>query len=129
MQELGTGVLNWDSAERCSDRYGKVFLLSSPDGQERIKLVQVSGGVHGRLVAIVNETRPSRHIGDLSHRVFPKTPELGQKITLGEGTLFFGSCDTVGLQPDHGRDTLWLDINALYEAHEQTVTLCFEATN
>ncbi|MBI2035758.1 MAG: hypothetical protein HYT12_03720 [Candidatus Liptonbacteria bacterium] len=126
MQELGTGVLNWDIDERCSDRYGQVFLLSSPDSEERVKLVQVKGGVRGRLMAIVKETRQSRHIGDLFHGVFPKTPKVGQKITLGEGTLFFRNYNAVGVQPDDGRDTLWLDINGLYKAHEQTVTLYFE---
>ena len=126
MQELGTGVLNWDGAERRSDRYGQVFLLSSPYGRNRVKLVKVKSGVRGRLIAIVKETRRSRHIGDFFHGVFPETPEVGQKITLGEGKLFFRSYNTVGVQPDDGRDTLWLDINGLYKTHQQTVTLCFE---
>lgn len=126
MRELGTGVLMWDAEERRSDRYGSVVLYSSPDCDERIKLVQIKEGVRGRLIAIVKETRKSHHIGDLFHGVFPKIPKTGQEITLGEGTLFFGNDDTVGLQPDDGRDTLWLDIRALYEAHAQTVTLCFE---
>src|SRR3989344_6572907 len=126
MQELGTGVLNWDGAERRSGRYGQVFLLPSPDSEKRVKLIQVKGDVCGRLIAIVKEARQSRHIGDLFYGVFPETPEVGQKITLGEGTLFFRNYDTVGVQPDDGRDTLWLDINGLYKAHEQTVTLCFE---
>ena len=125
MQELGTGVLNWDGAERRSDRYGKVFLLSSPDSEERVRLVQVKSGTRGRLVAIVKETRQSRHVGDLFHGVFPETPNMGQKITLGEGTVFFED-DSVGLRPDDGRDTEWLEMRALYNAHEQTVTLCFE---
>ncbi len=126
MQELGTGVLIWNSSERISDRYGLIFLLSSPDSSKRIKLVQVNGGVRGRLIAVVKEIRQSRHIGDLFHRVFPQTPEVGQNIKLGEGTLCFRDHNTVGVQPDDCRHTMWLDINELYKAHEQTVTLCFE---
>jgi len=125
MQELGTGVLIWNVAERRSDRYGSVMLLSSPDSEQPIPLVQVKAGKRGRLVAIVKKTRRSRHIGDLFHGVFPKTPKMGQKITLGEGMLFFEN-NEVGLQPDDGRDTQWLDMRALYNVHEQTVTLCFE---
>ena len=125
MEELGTGVLGWHSGERRSDRYGCVFLLSSPESMHRVKLVQVNGGSHGRLMAIVKETRQSSH-GDLFHGVIPETPDVGQKITLGEGTLFFRNHDTVGVQPADGRHTLWLDIEALYRVHDQTVTLYFE---
>ncbi|HMN19582.1 MAG TPA: hypothetical protein PKA31_03245 [Candidatus Moranbacteria bacterium] len=125
MQELGTGILNWNGAERRSDRYGSVMLYVSLENEEPIHLVQVKAGKRGRLIAIVKETRQSRHIGDLFHGVFPKTPKVGQKITLGEGTLFFEG-NVVGLQPDDGRDTQWLDMRALYNAHEQTVALCFE---
>jgi hypothetical protein len=45
---------------------------------------------------------------------------------LGKGTLFFADDETVGIRPDDGRDTLWMDIKALYNAHDQTVTLCFD---
>lgn len=125
MQELGTGVLSWNGAERRSDRYGSVMLLPFPDSEKPICLVQVKAGERGRLVAIVKETRQSRHTGDLFHGLFPKTPKVGQEITLGEGTLFFEN-DGVGLQPNDGRDTQWLDMRALYNAHEQTVTLYFD---
>ena len=127
MQELGTGVLNWNRHERVSDRYGTVCLFASPSSEEKVRLVQVKEGVRGRLIAIVKETRQSRQIGDLYHGISPKAPKVGQKITLGEGTLFFEKEEgTVGLQPDDGRDSQWLDMRALYNAHEQTVTLCFD---
>jgi len=102
------------------------FFSSPRDGKERVELVKVKGGVRGQLVAIVKETRQSRHIGDFFHGAFPKTPKVGEKIILGEGTLFFQCENTVGVNPDDGRDTLWLDIEGLYKAHEQTVTLCFK---
>jgi len=125
MQELGTGVLVWDGAERRSDRYGTVCLVASLSSKGKVRLVQAKEGARGHLVAIVKETRQSRHIGDLSHGVFPKTPEVGQKITLGEGTMFFEG-ESVGLRPDDSRSTQWLDMRALYNAHDQTVTLYFE---
>jgi hypothetical protein len=71
------------------------------------------------------ETREATHIGDLFHRVFPTQPRLNEHVVLGEGTLFFDE-DGVGLSPDDGRDTLWLNMHALYRVHNQTVTLFFE---
>jgi hypothetical protein len=50
---------------------------------------------------------------------------LNEHVVLGEGTLFFDE-DGVGLSPDDGRDTLWLNMHALYRVHNQTVTLFFE---
>jgi hypothetical protein len=91
-----------------------------------VPLAQTMAGKHGRLVAIVKEVRPSHHVGDLYHGVFPQTPQVGQHIMLGKGTLFFADDETVGIRPDDGRDTLWMDIKALYNAHDQTVTLCFD---
>jgi hypothetical protein len=66
-------------------------------------------------------------IGDLFHEVCPSKPEPGERVVLGEGTLFF-SDEGVGLMPDDGRKTLWLDIRALYRLHNQTVTLFFDAS-
>lgn len=128
MEELGTGVLDWDSEERISDRYGLVKLFDQPGpAKTAITLRQLTGGAHGRLVSVVRETRDSAHIGDLFHRVFPSKPELNEQIVLGKGTLFFEN-GGVGLLPDDGRDTLWLNIHALYRVHTQTVTLFFEAS-
>jgi len=126
MQELGTGVFDWDSGERISDRYGLVKLFDMPGPTKKeIRLRQFKEGSHGRLVAVVRKTREATHIGDLFHRVFPTKPELNEQVVLGEGTLFFED-DGVGLLPDDGRDTLWLNMQALYRVHNQTVTLFFE---
>jgi hypothetical protein len=126
MYELGTGVFNWNRKERISDRYGlvKLFDKLSPTARE-IALHQIKEGMYGRLVAIVRERRSSRHIGDFFHRVSPTTPQVGERVILGEGTLFFEDSG-VGLLPLDGRETLWLDITALYRVHDQTVTLFFE---
>jgi|SRR3989344_4564585 len=133
MKKLGTGVLGWDKHERVSDRYGRIYLLHSPDSGELVELTHLKCGVRGRLIAIVKETMKSRYTGDFFHGISSKTPKVGKKIILGEGTLFFrdyydrvGEYHRVGLQPDDGRETLWLDISAIYEASDQTVTLYFE---
>lgn len=127
MKFLGNGVLNWPPAERVGDRYGLVKLFATPAWRDVVEL-ELHGteeGQRGRLVAVVKETRKSQHIGDLFHGVFPEMPNTGDKIVLGEGTLFYEG-DSVGLRPDDGRETQWLDIRALYRAHDQTVDLYFE---
>ncbi|OIM94091.1 hypothetical protein BLN97_12520 [Bradyrhizobium elkanii] len=89
-------------------------------------------GRRGDLVAVVKETRESTHIGDLFRGVSPRTPEVGQIIALGSGTLIIEPAPEggvmVGLRPDDGRDSDWLRIRALYDAHEQTVDLHFHPT-
>src|SRR5580704_4337065 len=90
MQELGTGVFDWNREERISDRYGLVKLFdSSSSARKEIKLQRLKQGSHGRLVAVVRETREAAHIGDLFHRVFPTKPEVNEQVVLGEGVLFF----------------------------------------
>lgn len=117
---LGEGVLNWPRFERVSDRYGLVNLDSGN--------VQIDGPppqTRGRLAAIILETRPSSHIGDIFAGHAPSEPETGEEITLGEGTLFRGAYGSVGLEPYDGRETNWLDPKALYRCHSQTVRLVF----
>lgn len=126
MHEIGTGVLDWDRTERISDRYGSVMLLDKPQSSSKpLQLDRSNEGKHGRLVAVVRETRKSDHIGDFFHQVFPSRPQINDMIVLGKGTLFFSS-DRVGVVPEDDRKTRWLDIHALYRVHGQTVTLFFE---
>jgi hypothetical protein len=129
MEELGTGVLDWDREERVSDRYGLVKLFQKPAGTERslVSLRQVGEKVHGRLIAVIRKARPPSHIGDFFHCILPKPGEVNARVILGEGALFFED-GGVGLLPDDGRDNLWLNITALYEVHNQTVTLFFEGS-
>lgn len=127
MKKLGTGVLNWYPTENQSDRYGCVHLRPSLQSNEIIRPAQIKSGTHGRLVVIVREVRSPSLPGNIYHKIYPKTPEVGQVIILGEGKLFFEDCGlSVGLLPDDGRDYMWLDICALYNAHGQTVTLYFD---
>ena len=132
--EIGRGVLNWPRVERIGDRYGAVVLLEEPLGDPIANFDKVippvelkqppDGELRGWLVAVVEETRQSGHLGDVFDGVRPKTPEVGEEILLGSGTLFFEG-PTVGLSPDDGRKTRWLDIRKLYRAHDQTVALYF----
>lgn len=139
LHSLGTGVLTWDAIERRSDRYGAVWLMpdgynssmseSEPPSLVRAESVDAFKGRRGHLFAVVVATRKSTHIGDLFHGVFPRIPEVGQVIELGQGDLFrsnnYVGGTAVGVRPADGRDTMWMDIRALYDAHEQTVELFF----
>ena len=139
MTTLGTGVLTWSRAERISDRYGAIYLIQEGANSltESPTPSQVDGaltrsliGMHGKLVAKVLETRESTHIGDIFRGISPRTPKVGDEITLGEGRLFTEPADEggimVGVKPDDGRHSDWLQPRALYDAHEQTVELRFE---
>jgi hypothetical protein len=123
MHELGTGVLDWEREERISDRYGIVELFHEPG--VLVALTPVTEQLHGKLIAIVREVRQSSHIGDLFHDVKPSVPEIGERVELGTGAIFFED-GGVGLIPDDRRPRLWLDIHALYRVHRQTVTLYFD---
>jgi len=123
---VGTGILTWNRDERVSDRYGTVRLAVEVDGKRTdIPLAKDCVDKHGSLVAVVMETRKSEHIGDLFHGIAPRTPHVGQRITLGTGTVFFED-NMIGVEPDDGRDAQWLDMRALYDAIDQTVHLTFE---
>jgi hypothetical protein len=139
---LGEGVLTWRPVERVGDRYGAVSLMaeggnSLADDVAWVPLDRTADGQRGRLEAHVLATRQSSHIGDLFRGFAPSTPEVGETIRLGgPGTLFFEDLpdppgpafQAVGLRPDDGRATDWLDPEALYRAHEQTVRLMFAPT-
>jgi hypothetical protein len=143
---IGRGGVSWPSAERRSDRYGLVGLLgvfpidvdsalwqgvepgtSYPTGEYLPLPLSVArlAGRRGTLVATVVETRASGHCGDLFRGIYPSTPTVGERITLGTGTLFVDD-GCVGVRPDDGRESDWLDPRALYRAHAQTVVLTFE---
>jgi hypothetical protein len=133
---IGKGILTWNGHERRCDRYGYVWLMEYGDSESPHKAAPITGkklnGRFGTLTARVLEARKSTHIGDLFHRVFPRTPEKGAEIRLGEGFLCFDKDEdheSVGLRPADGRDTMWLDIRSLYDVHEQTVELIFTPQN
>ena len=134
---LAFGVLSWFRSERVSDRYGSVSVYNEDSmgthliDNSKINLDEVEKftGKKGKLICEVLDTRESTHIGDMFHGFFPKTPQVGQKFTLGEGTLFSEQIDdqkAVGVEPEDGRNAFWLDPKKLYNVHEQTVNLYFE---
>ena len=117
---LGTGQLGWFATERRTDRYGAVALF---DGEGIVPLTVVDG--KGSLVASVVKTRQSPHIGDLFHGFFPSTPNVGDEIELGSGTVFFED-GAIGLRPDDDEQyTFWLNPHKLYLAIDQDVELYF----
>jgi hypothetical protein len=135
---FGHGILTWPARERRTDRYGAVYLIQ--DGADSMsfgvtpslvnELAAVSNdGRQGTLVATVVDARESTHIGDVFRGVFPRTPQIGTRIVLGSGKLFSEPAHDggviIGLQPEDGRKKDWLDIRALYDAHEQLVNLEF----
>lgn len=136
--ELGIGVLSWTGAERRSDRYGTVMLMTDPgtlmtEPRGYINPLESPVGQRGSIIAEVIETRDSDHIGDLFRGLFPETPEVGERIELGSGTFFieptsFGAV-LMGLRPDEPRDSDWLNPRALYRVHVQTVRLLFVAAS
>ena len=136
---IGTGPLSWDGSERRSDRYGFVCFtytdsLHHPIGDPQLdeSVLFALEGKHGRLIARVIKTRKSTHVGDIFHKVYPITPKVGEEIVLGVGYVRIAppTCTlltaNIGVQPSDKRATLWMDLCALYRAHEQTVELRFE---
>ncbi len=126
---LGRGIFNWPRTERVSDRYGLVGLYEDDKAFRISEDCRKHLGKRGRLVAVILETRQSGHIGDFFRGIFPSTPNVGDKFTLGEGTLFetvIGGGWFYGLKPDEERESDWLDPHILYRCHDQTVELTFE---
>jgi hypothetical protein len=133
---LATGPLSWFRAERVSDRYGSVSFWDENSEQQTIyngskvftEDLEKHVGQKGKLLCEVLENRESTHIGDFFHAFFPSKPEIGEKVELGEGTLFVEyqeGKEKIGLSPNNGRQTFWLKPKKLYRVHEQTVNLFF----
>lgn len=139
--KIGTGVFGWDGAERRSDRYGAVHLGADPYGKGAVCTPELDLEVVMSLVArkvkmwaIVVETRKSDHLGDLFHKIYPSTPEVGERVELGVGLLGVQSVEwdanpSLILAPADGRTTFWIDPRAFYRLHDQTVELYVEETD
>jgi hypothetical protein len=86
---LATGYVSWDAVERRSDRYGSIRLNDKNDTSILLdRSMDELEGKEGRLVAEVLIPVKSPHIGDLQRRLVPSTPELGEVVVLGTGSLF-----------------------------------------
>jgi len=74
MNLIGTGILNWPSTERVSDRYGIVALWPRDDAYGEAPLpmdIHPLDGFRGQLIAKVLEARKSTHVGDLFREIYP----------------------------------------------------------
>lgn len=123
---LGEGVLSWPSRERHTDRYGFICLCrNTGTGSDHVPL-DTGGviGLAGSLVCQIVEARIS-HMEDAFRGLVAQTPQVGEIIELGKGTLQVGDDDAIGLKPEHEREIDWLDPKALYRCHLQTVRLLF----
>lgn len=137
---LGTGVLSWDRHERVNDRYGGVMLMADAPARPLASLMMEPDppatdfadapvGQVGTLVAVVEDCRPSHHIGDL-YRGFSPRPraKTGARLVLGHGTLGREEADgyvQVTLRPRERRTKDWLNPRHLYALHESLVRLLF----
>lgn len=135
---LGTGALNWDRSERVSNRYGFVAFFETDSRDAYIApwtldtvLLRRLAGTRGRLVAKVVTSRVSTHIGDLSLGAYPRQRPEGTRLVLGEGLLRIGSAAGAGgsmrfgVAPEAG-EYPWMNVRALYDAHENVVCVTFE---
>lgn len=124
---IGTGHLNWQRAERVSDRYGIIHLNSKQSSEQTEKLAKVKSQ-EGFLSVKILEVCESQHIGDLFRGISPGGAIKGEVFDLGEGKLVYESYEGiqgVGVKPKDGRETIWMSPERLYRAHDQKVELYF----
>jgi hypothetical protein len=87
-------------------------------------------GAAGTLVAHVihsNATDRDREFGKRHPELRP--PETGERVVLGSGTLFterYGEAPVIGVRPGDGRETEWMDPNAIFRCKDYLVRLEFE---
>jgi len=146
---VASGIFGWEGGERRSDRYGAIHFTGSDFEKSTVVEVYLNTkvlsksesyrrkgssliGKRVRLIGKVLETRKSGHIGDLAHGIYPSTPEKGEEIDLGVGTLdvengYDGTPDIV-LCPNDDRRVFWMDPRKLYRLHDQTIDLFAEET-
>jgi hypothetical protein len=58
-----------------------------------------------------------------------RLPKPGERVVLGSGTLFteeYGEAPVIGVRPDDGRETEWMDRNAISRCRDHLVRLAFE---
>lgn len=131
---LATGYFSWDAVERRSDRYGSIRLNDEKNASITVdKAMHKLKGKKGNLFAEVLEPIDSPHMGDLVRGLKPSTPELGEIVVLGTGSLFIEHHevkddihDDIGLKPDDDRQNDWLNPKAFYRLHLSKINLFFE---
>jgi len=142
MQKIAHGVFGWDGAERKTDRYGAILILSQGFGADAVSTAaefdhEVASALEGKKVklkAVVVESRTSTHAGDLFLGIKPSRPEVGEEIELGVGQLELGEVywadgPSILLIPSDGREQFWIDPRKFYRLHDQTVDIFVEETD
>lgn len=129
---LAEGVLNWHPHERQTDRYGAVHIWQGDADGTYATFDDAPVGQRGCLIAEVIGVRPKAHVGDFFRGVGPSTPTVGERVLLGNGTLFIEGPEPqwktvpIGVRPGGDAEYPWLDVEALYRVHNQRVRLIFE---
>lgn len=137
---IGTGIISWDGAERRSDRYGVIALVDATydDTVSCEVLIDLNNlanlkGRRVRLKARVLESRKSGHLGDMTHKIYPTQPDVGEEVDLGVGVLQTRPAEfaavQIALEPGDGREKFWIDPHKLYRLHDQTVALSADETD
>src|SRR6185437_13461415 len=90
---LGAGDVSWNALERRSDRYGSIRLTNQDKaGNDHDVLFDPKldelEGKKGKLIAVVVNPVKSPHMGDALRGFIPSTPEKGEEVLFGEGSLF-----------------------------------------
>lgn len=124
---LAEDELSWSRDERQTDRYGAItiqtggfFARTQEDSAaglpaEYARFEDAPIGKIGRLLVEVTVTHESHHIGDVDREIKPSTPEVGE----------YDDVTSIGVKPQDGRETGWMDVPSLYRAHAQDVKLYF----
>jgi len=134
MERVGHGVFGWSGTERRTDRYGAFVLAADRIANHLdVKALRLLNGKRVHITCKVVTNRESGHAGDLALKVFPTTPDVGEVVDLGVGTLCledagYDNMTAVALVPNDGRDTFWFDPRKLYRLHDQTVDVFIEET-
>lgn len=113
---LATGYFSWDAVERRSDRYGSIRLNDQNNNNVLLNPTHDDlEGNKGRLVAEVLIPVRSPHPGDIVRGIKTSTPELGEVVLLGEGTLFIEHRDDSVL---HEKSIHEMNDDKMFEAIE-----------
>jgi hypothetical protein len=84
-------------------------------------------GATGTLVAHVIATTDDYDWGDSAPEL--RLPKPGERVVLGSGTLFteeYMGAPVIGVRPNDGRETEWMDRNAISRCKDHLVRLEFE---
>ncbi len=134
------GIFTWDSQERRSNRYGSILVANTNYNQDAptasgcdVERLDKLRHKRVRITCEVVAIRASGHAGDRFLGIMPTTPNVGEVIELGVGTLdcqdgFDGSPE-ISLRPNDGRKQFWIDPRILYRLHDQTVRVYIEETD